>query len=403
VTAARAEPIVELREWADVRFVLRSRSFEQVAPEDGYSEGTELQGKIIGDSLVMARGDGHFERRRLESALFRLPTLVEYEREIVRRRLDATLARLAESRDADGCARGDVVEIGEDVLLAVMAKMIGIDVSTPEREARFGELFSRLDRGTRVRHMVDMHAALREGLEVQRLFEEEFFRPAWAEHAGRLAAGEELPNDLVSLMLRNQEHFSQWDDGIYLREATLFVSASIGTTIREIALCVDALERWLDDHPEDAAKRTDPEFLSAAFAESCRVHQSIQDVGRTAIEDITLPSGLRIQAGQPVRLSLVGANRDLVGGDADSFDPHRSAPSEGDRTGLAFSDGRHTCIGKILVLGGGPEDGGRMGTALTVLLQLYGAGMRRDPTREPVLKETTTRRFDVYPVVFEEL
>jgi hypothetical protein len=74
----------------------------------------------------------------------------------------------------------------------------------------------------------------------------------------------------------------------------------------------------------------------------------------------------------------------------------------GDRAGLAFSDGRHTCIGKVLVLGTGHGDD-RLGTAVSILQTLYEAGMRRDATRSPTLKPTTTKRFATYPVVFEDL
>jgi cytochrome P450 len=409
MTAVSEDAIHEVSTWEDVHFVLRSRSFEQVAPEDDYHEGTVLQGKIIGDSVVMARGPAHLERRRLESVLFRIPTLVAYENELVKPRLATILARLEADRGADRVVRGDLVAISQAVLLEVMAKLVGVDVSTPEREDRFRELFVRLDDGSRVRHMVDMHKALEEGLAVQKLFGDEFFRPAWEEHEQLLADVEagrrpetDVPNDLITLMQRNREHFEQWDEGVYLREATLYVVASTGTTTREIGLCFDVLERWLESHPEDAELRTDPDFLAAAFVESCRLHQSIQDVGRTATEDVTLPSGMVVRKGQPVRVSLVKANRDVVGSSAESFDPRRADPAVGDRAGLAFSDGRHQCIGKILVLGSGNDDN-RLGTAVTILQTLYEAGMRADPSTQPTLKATTTKRFATYPIVLTGL
>jgi cytochrome P450 len=385
----------EIATWDDVRFVLRSRSFEQVGPEDGYPR-VDLQHRIIGDSVVMLRGDDHAERRHLESVLFRRPTLVTYERELVRPRLRRTLEELA--RDADGVARGDLNEISRTMLVQLMLTLTGISLDSPERERRFDELFATLDSGSRVRHAVDGEKALAEGLAAQRQFEEEFFLPAWREHDELLAANQPLPNDLITLMLRSPEHFAKWDAGVYLREATLYVIASVGTTTRELCLAVDAIERWIEQHPEDAAKRTDEAYLERSFEESLRVHQSIPSVGRVAVEDATLPSGIRVEAGETVRVNLAAANRAVAGPDADAYDPYREAPSHGSRYGLAFSDGRHTCIGKMLVLG--DDDGERLGTAKTALLELYRAGMRRDDTREPVLKDTLTRRFDTYPVVF---
>jgi cytochrome P450 len=397
----------EVADWDDVRFLLRSKSFEQVGPDDGYPR-VGLQHMIIGDSVVMLRGEHHAERRHLESVLFRRPTLLMYERDLVRPRLRQALHDLP--ADGDGTVRADLNRISQDMLLELMLTLSGISLETPEKQDAFRALFGTLDSGSRVRHAVDGEKAVREGLAAQRRFAEEFFEPAWREHEQLLAqveAGEleesALPNDLIMLMLRNRAHFDNWDAGVYLREATLFVIASVGTTTRELCLAVDAIERWLEQHPEDAERRTDEEFLERAFEESLRLHQSIPSVGRVAVEEVVLPSGARVAAGETVRVNLVGANRELLGDDADEFDPHRAPPPRGTRHGLAFSDGRHICPGKMLVLGDDQDGGARLGTAKTALLELYRAGMRRDATREPVMKDTLTRRFDSYPVVFENL
>jgi cytochrome P450 len=393
----------EISDWDDVRFVLRSRSFEQVGPDDGYPR-VGLQQRIIGDSVVMLRGDQHGERRHLESVLFRRPTLVVYEEQLVRPRLRRALAELDAVRGADGVVRGDLIRISLDMLLELMLTLTGISLETPEQEARFRAIFGTLDSGSRVRHAVDPETVIEEGLAAQQAFASEFFRPAWARHAQLLdeIASEarpesDAPNDLITLMQRNPAHFEQWDDAVYLREATLFVIASVGTTTRELGLAVDAIETWIEQHPEDAAGRTDEAFLERAFAESLRFHQSIPSVGRVAVEGVRLPSGLDIGQGETVRVNLAAAGLEVSGADADRFDPHRADPEQGARYGLAFSDGRHVCIGKQLVLG----DGARGGTAKTALVELYRAGMRRDPTREPAMKDTITRRFDSYPVIFE--
>jgi hypothetical protein len=178
----------------------------------------------------------------------------------------------------------------------------------------------------------------------------------------------------------------------------------VGTTTRELALAVDSIERWIGEHPEDAAQRTDAAFLERAFTESLRLHQSIPSVGRVAIADVSLPSGLHLRKGETIRVNLAGANRTLLGPSATVFDPYRDDPPSGERYGLAFSDGRHTCIGKMLVLGDQQRgEATRDGTAKTALVELYRAGMRRDHTREPIMKDTITRRFDSYPVVFEAM
>jgi cytochrome P450 len=391
----------EITGWDDVRAVLRSKGFEQVGPDDGYPR-VGLQQRIIGDSVVMLRGDQHRERRHLESVLFRRPTLLRYEEELVRPRLQRTLAELAAERGPDGVVRGDLIRISLDMLLELMLTLTGIELETPAQEQRFRELFGTLDSGSRVRHAARPETVIEEGLEAQQVFDREFFRPAWTRHerllAG-LAPGEEAQNDLITLMLRNPSHFEQWDPAVYLREATLFVIASVGTTTRELGLAVDSIERWVEQHPEEAARRTDEAFLERAFAESLRVHQSIPSVGRVAVADVRLPSGVEIRAGETVRVNLAAASGAVAGARPEAFDPFREDPAHGPRHGLAFSDGRHVCIGMQLVLG----DEARKGTAKTALVELYRAGMRRDTGREPALKDTITRRFDSYPVVFEGL
>ncbi len=385
----------EIAAWDDVRFVLRSKLFEQVGPRDGYPR-VDLQHRIMGDSVVMLRGEDHAQRRHLESVLFRRATLLKYEQELVRPRLAHTLARL--TVDGDGLRRADLNEISRDMLLALMATLTGVALETPEQERRFDEVFARLDRGARVRHAADPEAALRDGLAAQQAFAEEFFAPAWARH--QATPDDTRPNDLITMMLRHAEHFAAWDPEVYLREATLYVSASVGTTTRELCLAVDAIERWIEAHPADAALRTDEDFLGHAFEEALRVHQSIPSVGRVAVDAVTLPSGVSVEKGETVRVNLQAAGREAVGPGGEEFDPHRRAPDRGERHGLAFSDGRHVCIGKMLVLGDRDGDARRLGTAKTALMVLYGSGMRRDRTREPALKDTITKRFESYPVVF---
>jgi cytochrome P450 len=397
----------EIADWQDVRFVLRSKSFEQVGPDDGYPR-VGLQQRIIGDSVVMLRGDEHSERRHLESVLFRRPTLLAYEQELVRPRLRRTIAELAAARGPDGAVRGDLIRISLDMLLELMLTLTGVSLEGPAQEERFRSIFGTLDSGSRVRHAVRPEAVIEEGLEAQQAFGLEFFRPAWARHEqllAEIAAGtrgeDEAPNDLITLMLRNPRHFEGFDEAVYLREATLFVIASVGTTTRELGLAVDSIETWIEQHPEDAAKRADGTFLERAFAESLRFHQSIPSVGRVAVADATLPSGLEIGRGETVRVNLAAASAEVADGDPAAFDPYREDPTKGERYGLAFSDGRHVCIGKQLVLGDRRGESVRDGTAKTALVELYRADMRRDASRVPAMKDTITRRFDSYPVVFE--
>src|SRR5207244_498165 len=103
-----------------------------------------------------------------------------------------------------------------------------------------------------------------------------------------------------------------------VREATLFISASIATTANAVCHAVREIEAWIEEHPEDAAKRTDDDFLTRALNESLRLHQSGWMV-RTAVRETDLPSSERVGEGESVWLDFRSAYRELFPGDPERF------------------------------------------------------------------------------------
>lgn len=396
-TTKTREGLLEIAHPEDVEFVLRSRDFEFVRPEDRYSEGSELQDQLLRDSLLRLWGDDHFDRRRLESPLFRHETLKEYEEELVIPRMREEIAAI---KAADGVPRTEVIALSYRVFLILVARLVGLDLETREDEERFLRVLETLEGGVRVRYATNPHEVVEAGLGAQQVMEREFLRPSWERRERDRAAGIER-NDLITVMQQHAEHFGQWDDGVFLRETTLFVSASTGTATREMALAIDEIEAWIDEHPEDAERRTDPVFLRAAFEESLRYQQSVRELGRVCVRTSTLPSGLEVQKGEVVKVFLIKASQARFGEDGERYDPHRAPVEDTDPYGYAFGGGRHTCIGKWLVLGQAVGRRERNGIAVSMLHELYKAGMRRDPDNAPTYKQTFTRRFATYPVVFE--
>jgi cytochrome P450 len=385
----------------DCEFVLRSRDFEFHRPEDRYSEGHVIAEPLLRHSLLHLWGEDHFERRRLEASLFRHETLKEYEEELVVPRLRAEIAALKAAPGSDGVARVDVIKLAHHVFLILVAKLVGLDIETEAEEERLLDVVERLERGLRVRYSKNPEELIALGFDAVKEIDEEFLTPSLERRERDLAAGI-ARNDLVTIMLQHREHFDHWGDEAFLRETTLFVSASTGTATRELALAIDEIEAWIDEHPEDAPRRTDPEFLRAAFEESLRYLQSVREVGRVASRDVTLPSGLEVREGELVKVVLIKASQEKFGTEGETYDPHRPSPEDADPYGYAFGGGRHTCIGKWLVLGQTTGRLERHGIAVSMLLELYRAGMRRDPDHPATLKSTHTRRFDTYPIVFQE-
>jgi cytochrome P450 len=132
----------------------------------------------------------------------------------------------------------------------------------------------------------------------------------------------------------------------------------------------------------------DPESLPAAIEESLRLEPAAAVVDRYAREDVTL-GGAEIAAGDLVRVSIAGANRDpAVFSDPDRFDPGRSRP----RGHLAFAHGPHVCLGIHLA---------RLEAqlALDTLLRRL-PGVRLDPARPSAVRGLVFRKPPVLHVLW---
>jgi cytochrome P450 len=92
------------------------------------------------------------------------------------------------------------------------------------------------------------------------------------------------------------------------------------------------------------AVRADPALIDGAIEESLRLEPAAAVVDRYATRAVEL-GGVRIPAGDPVTLSIAGANRDPEAfPDPDRFDPARA----GARLHATFATGPHVCLGMHL-------------------------------------------------------
>jgi cytochrome P450 len=400
---------LQLSDWNDIVAVLRSRDFEPPAKGDG--AGIEYQATVVGDTLLDLRGDVHSQRRKIESPLFRSESLRALEERYLLPGLRRAIDELRAQAAAQQPARADLLSLSYRMFFGLMAHLVGIDVDTPEKIDRLTEYFQAIDDAARVKYTTaDPAEIARRGQAAQETVMEEFFRPAWRARVAlfeRVKAGEvnesELPHDFMTVALRHIEHYDQWGPGAVEREATLYIVASVATTATNICHAVCSIEDWIAEHPEDADKRTDEAFVEAALHESLRLYAR-KWLLRAATRDTQLPTGAAIRQGQLVWLNFEEAYRAIAGEDHDRFDPYRKL-SYGRPWGPAFADGRHTCIGKNLVLGDGiNEEGGRRGTAKTMMLELYRVGMRLDPDRERVITNESVRQMFVScPIVLTQL
>ncbi len=400
-----------LRSYPDVDEVFRSRDFVQGGG------GRRDSAPFVAHGLLSLSGDEHFERRRIESVLFRRSTLRYYETAVLAPALAAALDGCRTQRDADGVVRVELQRLLRAIIHKVSATLVGLDaVDTPEATERFIRCMNELSTGVNIEWASrDHREVIREALEYQRRFAAEFFEPSWRRREALVAEVEagrrpesDLPQDLITVLIRNREHFAQYDPGVFIREATLFNGAATNTITLALPHVVAELDGWVREHPEDQRRLTDAEFLRLAIAETLRLHPASPFLIRRAVRAARLPSGRAIEAGEYVVLDLVSASRDpeVFGADPDRFDLRRVPLVRVRPMALGFGGGPHTCIGMGMTVGEAGSSGsdGPMGIMVYALRELYRAGLALDPDRPPRWNDTNVRNeYIEFPVRFDRL
>ena len=176
--------------------------------------------------------------------------------------------------------------------------------------------------------------------------------------------------DLLSQLIETSQ------DGIRLNEAELravaglVLAAGFETTVNLLGNGITLLLNHLD---QLADLQADPALWPNAVEEILRFDSPVQLTGRVARTDTTV-AGTSISAWELVVIYLAAANRDpAVFDDPHRFDIRRSNAGRH----LAFSGGRHFCLGAALARAEG-EAGLRRFFTHYPDAQLAGAGCRRD-------------------------
>lgn len=401
-----------LRSYHDVVEVFRSRAFVQGGG------GRRDSAPITGYGVLALTGRDHFERRRIEASLFRKDMLRWFERDVLAPALAANLAEVArQGRGGDGRARTDLLPFLRDVYCDLTCSFWGIDgVHTPAARQRFLAVVDGMTPGGAVEWERGNHREIVSSCVVaQRHFGATYVRPAMrrrealieAHAAGRVDESE-LPKDLLTVMLRNKQHFAKWDSEVYVRELTLFAPGD--TIVRFMPHMVAEMYAWVREHPADRARLEDVNFLRGCAVESLRLHPASPYFIRRAVEDTTLASGRGFRAGDYVVLDVTTASLDpeVFGAGADRFDPHRVPRHKVKPVGLAFGEGPHTCIGAVMSVGEisahhpGPND--PLGLVPYTLRELFRAGITPDVDEGARLNSANARNeFTAFPVRFSAI
>lgn len=348
---------------AVVSDVLRSEDFRAGPGKDAaprplaalarWSRDPRALGPIDPPSLLVVEPPDHTRYRRLVSRVF-TARAVEALRQRVQVLADELLDQL------DGRPEVELVEAYASRLpVTVISEILGVRAEDREKVLAFGRTGApSLDVGLSWRQYKGVDGAAR-GFQT------------WL--GGHLQQLRRRPgDDLLSQLVHLEDDGQRLDDTELRAVAGLVLAAGFETTVNLLGSGTVLLL----EHPDQLARlRADPSLWPTAVDEVLRYESPVQVTARFALRE-TLLEGKTIHRGGLVVTMLGGANRDPeVFDEPARFDVGRANAREH----LAFSGGRHFCLGAALA-----RLEGEVG--LRTLFDRF-PGM----TLEPGARRTTTR------------
>lgn len=312
--------------------------------------------QVIGPSMLSLDGAAHARHRAPFVAPFRPRPVRERFTEVVAREADRLVAILR-SRE-----RGDLRRSFASPLAAtIVTCAVGLDRrAVPEVLACYGEIVGA------VTEITAGSAGAPGGLAAGAGNGIATGRRAFTRLAQRLRGVLRAPGG--DSLLAEAAAGSDLNSEQIIANAAVLLFGGIETTEGMIA---NALAHLLERPAVLSRVRAQPELLDAAIEESLRLEPAAAVIDRYAVRDTVLGTA-RIAAGDLVRISIAGANRDPdVFPDPDRLDLQRRSA----RTHLAFAQGPHVCVGVHLA-----RLEARAGIA--VLLEQL-PGLTLDPERAP--------------------
>lgn len=396
----KAQPrVITISTYHEAREVYRQKALRQALYDAG-----EV---IMADVLVNLHAAEHRDRRRLENRLFRRETFELYERELFPPIIADTLA----PEIADG--RGELVDLGHRMMMNLAALTAGVDRplgTADETRHLYKYLMLFIEGATLGFYTGDREAKAAEIRDDLHRFDLEFVTPSLDRRKALMDAGEELPKDVLSILLANEDSLHLPHE-VIVREVAFYLLAGAHTSATAFTRVLHYIFTWLQDHPEDAElARNDRLFVQRCTHETVRLQPSSPTAARWALEDIDLKTGTHIPKGAKVVIDLAAVNRDesVFGSDAADFNPHRVLPDRVPAYGLSFGLGMHACIGQDLAAGLLFDEDSTMESHLFGLVpeavqMMFDHHVRPDSDDPPEMDPSTTRPyFGRYPVLLGE-
>ena len=391
-----APPVVTITSYQEAREAYRQKELRQALYDAG-----EV---VMADVLVNLHAGEHRDRRRLENRLFRRDTIDLYERELFPPIITETLA------PEIAAGRAELVDLGHRMMMNLAALTAGVDrpLGTPEETRHLYAYLRTFIEGATLGHYTGDRAAKSAHVAAElEQFDTEFVGPSIARRMAIIESGGELPRDVLSILLANEDSLHLPHE-VVVREVAFYLLAGAHTSATAFTRVLHYIFTWLEDHPEDAElARTDRLFVQRCTHETVRLQPSSPTAMRWALEDIELSTGTRIPKGAKVVIDLATVNRDVsvFGEDAADFNPHRVLPDRVPAYGLSFGFGMHACIGQELAAGllftdDSTLDDHLFGLVPEAVQIMFDHHVRPDPDDPPEMDPSTTRPyFGRYPVL----
>ena len=273
--------------------------------------------QVFGPTILAMDGHEHLAHRNVIASAFRLKALERWKEQLIEPIVDRLLDRIAGRGEADL-----VRDFNFRFPIQVIARMLGIP---GEDSAMFVQ---------RSMEMISIAVNVDRGLQASAALGE-YFAPFVAERR------KDPQDDLISVLATAEvDGHSLPDEHIYgfLR---LLLPAGAETTYRLLGNLTFALLM----HPEQLEEvRADRSLMAPAIEETLRWEPPIQQTAREVMKDGIEISGVPVQRGHQINVSIGSANRDETRfDDPDRFDIHRVGPSH-----IAFGGGAHYCLGAHL-------------------------------------------------------
>ena len=282
-------------------------------------------GPLDPPSMLVVEPPDHTRYRRLVSKVF-TARAVEQLRPQVQAVADDLLDDLARTPPGQPV---DLVDRYATLLpVRVICRILGVPA---DQEARVLAL------GNGVAPSLDLGIGWPAYLQVQRSLHA--FNDWLDEHLRRLRA--EPGQDLLSQLVHLEDEDGRLDDVELRTTAGLLLAAGFETTVN---LLGNGAQLLLADRDQLAVLQAEPARWPDAVEEVLRYESPVQVTGRGAVRDTTV-ADVRVVAGAHVTTLLAAANRDPeVFAGPQRFDVTR----DNAREHLAFSGGRHFCVGAAL-------------------------------------------------------